>query len=66
MKTKILLKETDMPTHWYNVAADMPNPPAPILAPDGSPISPDALTAIFPEAIVLKTAVDRSIMILNY
>ncbi|MCU7892919.1 MAG: TrpB-like pyridoxal phosphate-dependent enzyme [Candidatus Thiodiazotropha sp. (ex Ustalcina ferruginea)] len=52
MKTKILLKEAEMPTHWYNVVADMPNPPAPILAPDGSPISPDALTAIFPDAII--------------
>ncbi|MEW8432228.1 MAG: hypothetical protein AB2615_21090, partial [Candidatus Thiodiazotropha sp.] len=27
MKTKILLKEAEMPTHWYNVVADMPNPP---------------------------------------
>jgi tryptophan synthase beta chain len=52
MKTKILLKEAEMPTHWYNVVADMPNPPAPILAPDGSPITPDALSAIFPDAII--------------
>jgi predicted alternative tryptophan synthase beta-subunit len=41
-----------MPTHWYNIVADMPNPPAPILAPDGSPLTPDALTAIFPDAII--------------
>ncbi|PVV07779.1 MAG: TrpB-like pyridoxal-phosphate dependent enzyme [gamma proteobacterium symbiont of Ctena orbiculata] len=52
MKTKILLKEADMPTHWYNIVADMPNPPAPILAPDGSPVTPDALSAIFPDAII--------------
>ncbi|MEW8507515.1 MAG: TrpB-like pyridoxal phosphate-dependent enzyme [Candidatus Thiodiazotropha sp.] len=52
MKTKILLKEAEMPTHWYNVVADMPNPPAPILAPDGSPVTPDALSAIFPNAII--------------
>ncbi|MCG8013850.1 MAG: TrpB-like pyridoxal phosphate-dependent enzyme, partial [Candidatus Thiodiazotropha weberae] len=52
MKTKILLKEAEMPTHWYNVVADMPNPPAAILAPDGNPVTPDALSAIFPEAII--------------
>ncbi|WP_316368047.1 TrpB-like pyridoxal phosphate-dependent enzyme [Candidatus Thiodiazotropha sp. CDECU1] len=52
MKTKILLKEADMPTHWYNIVADMPNPPAPILAPDGSPVTPDALSTIFPDAII--------------
>jgi len=26
--TKILLDESEIPTHWYNVIADMPNPPA--------------------------------------
>ncbi|MCG7936382.1 MAG: TrpB-like pyridoxal phosphate-dependent enzyme [Candidatus Thiodiazotropha taylori] len=52
MKTKILLKEAEMPTHWYNVVADMPNPPAAILAPDGSLVTPDALSAIFPDAII--------------
>lgn len=52
MKTKILLKEADMPTHWYNVVADMPNPPTPPLGPDGNPIGPDALAAIFPEELI--------------
>ncbi len=52
MRTKILLKEADLPTHWYNVAADMPNPPAPPLGPDGNPVGPDALSAIFPEALI--------------
>ena len=52
MKTKILLKEADMPTHWYNVMADMPNAPAPPLGPDGNPVTPDALGAIFPEALI--------------
>ncbi len=52
MKNKILLKESEMPTHWYNVVADMPNPPAPPLGPDGQPIGPDALAAIFPEEII--------------
>lgn len=52
MKTKILLKEADMPTHWYNVMADMPNPPAPPLGPDGNPVGPEALAAIFPEELI--------------
>jgi len=52
LKTKILLKEADMPTHWYNVMADMPNPPAPPLGPDGNPVGPEALAAIFPEELI--------------
>src|SRR5690606_24391486 len=50
--TKILLAESDIPTHWYNVIADMPNPPAPPLGPDGRPVRPEALGAIFPEALI--------------
>ncbi len=50
--TKILLEEKDIPTHWYNVVADMPRPPAPPLGPDGKPVGPEALTAIFPMALI--------------
>lgn len=39
--TKILLEEKDIPTHWYNIVADLPNPPAPPLGPDGKPVSPN-------------------------
>jgi len=53
-QTKILLDESDIPTHWYNVVADMPNPPAPPLGPDGKPIPPQALGAIFPEALIMQ------------
>src|SRR5690606_30182546 len=28
-QTKILLPETDIPKQWYNVAADLKNPPTP-------------------------------------
>jgi len=52
MRTKILLKESEIPTHWYNVVADMPNPPAPPMGPDGKPAGPDALQAIFPDNII--------------
>ncbi|HHB12577.1 MAG TPA: TrpB-like pyridoxal phosphate-dependent enzyme [Chromatiales bacterium] len=52
MTTKILLDEQDIPTHWYNVVADMPNPPAPPLGPDGRPVGPEALAAIFPPGLI--------------
>ena len=51
-QTKILLEESEIPTHWYNVVADMPNPPAPPLGPDGQPIGPEALAAIFPMELI--------------
>ncbi len=44
---KILLEESEMPTHWYNVVADMPNPPAPPLGPDGKPVGPEQMLQIF-------------------
>ena len=46
--TKVLLEESDIPTHWYNIVADMPNPPLPSLGPDGLPVSPERMLAIFP------------------
>lgn len=52
MKTKILLDEHEIPTHWYNIIPDMPSPPAPPLGPDGKPVQPEALAAIFPPAIL--------------
>ncbi|MGZ6228015.1 MAG: TrpB-like pyridoxal phosphate-dependent enzyme, partial [Candidatus Binataceae bacterium] len=51
-QVKILLDESDIPENWYNVVADMPNPPAPPLGPDSKPIGPAALAAIFPGAII--------------
>jgi len=53
-ETKILLNESEIPTHWYNVIADMPNPPAPPLGPDGKPVPPQALGTIFPETLIAQ------------
>ncbi|WP_018718701.1 TrpB-like pyridoxal phosphate-dependent enzyme [Arhodomonas aquaeolei] len=50
--TKILLPESDIPTHWYNVIPDLPGPLAPYVGPDGQPVPTEAMTAIFPPAIV--------------
>lgn len=44
--------ESHIPTHWYNIAADLPNAPSPVLAADGSPITAEQLGAIFPGPII--------------
>ena len=49
---KIMLEEKKMPTHWYNLAADLPNPPQPPLGPDGNPVSPQMLAKIFPMNLI--------------
>jgi pyridoxal-phosphate dependent TrpB-like enzyme len=49
---RINLEADDIPTHWYNVVADMPNPPAPPLGPDGNPVTPERMLAIFPGNIL--------------
>ena len=50
--TRITLEPKEIPTHWYNIVADLKNPPAPPLGPDGQPVGPDKLGAIFPMAIL--------------
>lgn len=53
MEKKILLNERDMPTHWYNIVADMPNKPLPPLHPaTKQPVGPDDLAPIFPMALI--------------
>ena len=52
-KTKILLDEAEMPKAWYNILADLPNPPSPPLNPaTGQPVTPDDLAPLFPMAII--------------
>jgi len=64
VNTKILLDEAEIPTHWYNVIADMPNPPAPYLGPDGKPVTPEMMSTIFaPELIEQEMSTQRWIQI---
>ncbi len=49
---RITLEQSEIPTHWYNVVADMPNPPPPPLGPDCKPVSPEQMGMIFPMAIL--------------
>jgi len=51
--TKILLDESEMPTHYYNVAADLPKPLDPPLHPGtGKPLGPQDLAPLFPMALI--------------
>ncbi|GAC1378259.1 MAG: TrpB-like pyridoxal phosphate-dependent enzyme [Ktedonobacteraceae bacterium] len=51
--TKYLLSEDQMPRAWYNIVADMPNPPVPPLHPGTrKPVTPDDLAPLFPMALI--------------
>ena len=53
MDTKILLGEKDIPQAWYNVMADMPVPPSPVIHPGTKqPIGPDDLAPLFPMDLI--------------
>jgi len=49
---RYVLGPDDMPRQWYNLAADLPSPLQPPLGPDGNPISPEALRAVFPDTLI--------------
>lgn len=53
MNRKITLNESEIPTHWYNIVADMPNKPLPPLNPKTKqPAGPDDLSPIFPMGLI--------------
>ena len=55
MERKILLSESEMPTHWYNIIADMPNKPLPPLHPGTKqPIGPEMLAPLFPMGLIMQ------------
>lgn len=52
-RRKFLLKENEMPSHFYNIVADMPNAPLPPLHPGTKqPIDPQDLAPLFPQALI--------------
>ncbi|MEI7744453.1 MAG: TrpB-like pyridoxal phosphate-dependent enzyme [Chloroflexota bacterium] len=52
-RTKFLLDEDRIPRAWYNIVADLPNPPSPPLHPGThQPIGPDDLAPLFPMALI--------------
>jgi len=62
---KYLLSEKDLPKAWYNIAADLPKPPPPVLHPGtGKPVGPDDLAPLFPmELIQQEVSTQREIEI---
>jgi tryptophan synthase beta chain len=53
--TKILLDESEMPTQWYNIVPDLPEPPPPPLHPGTKqPVGPDDLAPLFPMALIMQ------------
>ena len=50
---KFLLSEKEMPTQWYNILAEMPNKPMPILHPGTKqPMKPEELYPLFAKGLV--------------
>jgi tryptophan synthase beta chain len=54
-KTHFTLSENDIPRFWYNINADNPVPPAPVLHPGTKePVTPDFLSVLFPMDLILQ------------
>jgi len=64
-QTRFMLNETDLPKFWYNINADSPVPPAPVLNPmTKEPVTPDFLSVLFPmELIMQEVSIERYIQI---
>jgi len=63
--TKYLLSDERIPRSWYNLIADLPVPPPPVLHPGtGAPIGPDDLAPLFPPSLIAQeVATEREIEI---
>lgn len=54
-QTRFLLNESDLPKFWYNIHADSPVPPTPVLHPGTmEPVTPDFLSVLFPMDLILQ------------
>ena len=64
-KTKFLLDEDRIPRAYYNIAADLPEPPPPVIHPGtGQPIGPDDLAPLFPMSLIgQEVSTDREVEI---
>ncbi len=63
--TKYLLDESRIPDHWYNLVADLPSPPPPMLHPGThQPVGPEDMMPLFPVALLQQEmSADREIEI---
>ena len=54
-QTRFILNESDLPKYWYNINADSPVPPTPVLHPGTmEPVTPDFLSVLFPMDLILQ------------
>ena len=62
---KYLLDETRLPKDWYNIVADLPRPPEPVLHPGTlKPVGPQDLEPLFPMALIQQeVSAERTIEI---
>lgn len=52
---KYLLPETEIPKDWYNLIADLPEPPPAVLHPGThEPVGPDDLAPLFPMSLIMQ------------
>jgi tryptophan synthase beta chain len=53
--TRFDLSQNDIPKFWYNIAADSPVAPTPVLHPGTlEPVTPDFLSVLFPMEIIMQ------------
>lgn len=53
--TRFSLSENDLPRDWYNINADLPFSPAPVLHPHTKePVTPEFLSVLFPMELILQ------------
>src|SRR5687768_9358411 len=64
-QVRYVLPESELPTHYYNIAADLPAPQPPPLHPGTrEPIGPEMLAPLFPmELIKQEVSTEREIPI---
>jgi tryptophan synthase beta chain len=52
LKLRAPQREDLLPTHWYNIVPELPEPLPPALHPDGRPVTPKDLERLFPKEMV--------------
>ena len=54
-QTHFNLSQSDLPRQWYNIAADSPVAPTPVLHPGTlEPVTPDFLSVLFPMELIMQ------------
>ena len=57
---KYTLDDSHLPKAWYNINADLPVPPEPVLHPGTlQPVTPDFLSVLFPMNLIMQEVVEE-------